>query len=250
MFKVFVMKKTERQSNIELLRIILIIMVITHHVMAHGLGFLSIKSPTYIVDKFTYYELAINSFLMYSINSFIFISGYFGMKFKLRTVVTIFLQAFFYSVILYLLFSYIYPSQWSIKHLIESFFPISRGEWWFISTYLGLYFVSPFLNKGVDETDRGQMKFLLLGLLFFNCFAGFLFGTLSSENGASILNFIVVYVLGRYIYKYKIEIKGPLLYLLFFTSILFCSTIVLIKFNMSYKIWQIFYSMTDLSAWD
>jgi len=233
------MKTVERQSNIELLRIILMLMIITHHVIVHGLGLKNIGLPSFFLEKLTYVELAINSFVIIAVNTFIFISGYFGMKFKIRTVLSFIFQAIFYSVILYLLFAYIYPSQWSFKNLIRSFFPISRNVWWFISTYLGLYFISPFLNKGIDDIDRYQMRKILLGLLFLNCFSGFLFGTLS-QDGYSIFHFIVIYILGRYIAKYEIDLKKRLLPLSVQTFLLFCSALILIHFHKLVEVWHLF----------
>lgn len=48
------MSKTLRQSNIELLRILLILMIITHHVIVHGLGMRKIGWDGYQVNTATY----------------------------------------------------------------------------------------------------------------------------------------------------------------------------------------------------
>lgn len=56
--------KKKRDSNIELLRIVLMLMIITHHVIVHGLGLRQISTPEYKISFSTYWELAINSFVV------------------------------------------------------------------------------------------------------------------------------------------------------------------------------------------
>jgi len=233
------MKKSYRESNIELLRIVLILMIITHHVIVHGLGLLKIGDVSYQVERPSiYYQLFINSFVVISVNTFVFISGYFGIKFKLKTIASLVFQALFYSLFIYLIFVCFDHSLFGIKSLVKSFLPISSEMWWFLSIYIGLVFVSPFLNKGVEYIEHNQLVIILAGLLFFDCFSGFAFNTIS--GGHSVFHFMTLYLLARYINKYIPNIKRALLILSVFTLVLFGSELIILHYNQLSKIIMFF----------
>lgn len=216
--------KAPRQSNIELLRIVLMLMIITHHVIVHGLGLKNIGRSSYDINESTYVQLFINSFVVVGVNAFVFISGYFGMKFKFRTVVSFVLQALFYSVTLFLISNFVNNTPWDEDKFWLSLQPISTFSWWFLTTYLGLYFISPLINKGFEAIDRNQGLLLLAGLLFLDCYSGFKYGTLSGR-GYSIFHFVTLYVLARFISKYIRNIRKAPLLLIISTLILFATTL-------------------------
>ena len=234
------MSKSARQSNIELLRIVLMLMIITHHVIVHGMGLKGIKEQSFVLDKFVYAELFFNSFAVIGVNGFIFISGYFGMKFKLRTVLSFIFQALFYSLGIFLIFNiFIYKTPLDYTKLFYAFFPISKTAWWFLTTYLGLYFLAPFLNKGIEEIKKKDLLILLLGLLFFDCCSGFIFGAYP-KNGYTIFHFITLYVLAGYIRKYVPNIKKPFLCFIILSLIIFSICIFLLDIEKYPKIWKTF----------
>lgn len=233
------MSKTLRQSNIELLRILLILMIITHHVIVHGLGMKKIGWDGYQVSTATYFELFVNSFVIIAVNVFVFISGYYGIKFKFRTVLSFVLQAMFYSLGFFLLYAYFDKSLWSLEKLWHVLIPISYNQWWFLSIYMGLFFVSPILNKGIDLLETGQRVVLLAGLLYIDCFSGFMYGTISG-NGYTAYHFIVMYVLARTLNQYVLTIKGAWVYLICFPLILFGIAVFKIHTGKLIEIWPLF----------
>ena len=234
------MKKAVRQSNIELLRIVLMVMIIAHHLIVHGMGLGKMSTPGYEDDGFTYYGSIINCFLIAAVNTFIFISGYWGIKLKLRSIFLFVVQAVFYSVSLFLLFSFINPNTWSWKELIFSFFPISNFVWWFISAYLCLYFLSPLLNKGVEMIDRRQMNIVLGGFLFFDCISGGVFYSTISLNGYNFFHFIVIYLIGQYMKTYQINIKKPILLLFLSISLLLILVLIFLSMGKYGFTWRFF----------
>ena len=62
----------QRQSNIELLRIISILMIVIHHVLVHGIYNAVNNSTLHFID----------SFVIYGVNIFLLISGYFTINLK------------------------------------------------------------------------------------------------------------------------------------------------------------------------
>ena len=70
----------QRQSNIELLRIISILMIVIHHVLVHGIYNSVNNSTLHFID----------SFVIYGVNIFLLISGYFTLNLKWKSVINLF----------------------------------------------------------------------------------------------------------------------------------------------------------------
>jgi surface polysaccharide O-acyltransferase-like enzyme len=230
-----------RESNIELLRIVLMIMIITHHVIVHGLGLMDIeKGYLQTGEHSVIVQLLINSFVVFGVNSFVFISGYFGIKFKIKTIISFIAQALFYSLTIFFLFVYFDSSYFGLQKLLKATLPISSNQWWFLTIYLGLFFLAPILNKGVELLDRKEMTLIVLALLYFNCFSGFIFNSMIATNGYSIFSFITIYVLARYMNRYYPSIKKAGLYLSLSIIVVFIITLSLLYLGKPKKIWMIF----------
>lgn len=93
--------RLSRQSNLELLRIISILFVLIVHfdfgtfgVPVHA-DLLNSKSTAIV-------KCLIECFAIIGVNAFVLISGYFGVKIKINSVMNLLFQCFFYSVILYI----------------------------------------------------------------------------------------------------------------------------------------------------
>ncbi|WP_110308804.1 acyltransferase family protein [Dysgonomonas alginatilytica] len=189
-----------RESNIELLRIVLMLMIITHHLIVHsGLA----KNALFIsMDVFT----------IIAVNCFVFISGYYGIKFKAKTLLSFIVQAVFYSVATYLIYhAFISTEDYSTKELIHSFFPVTYVRWWFLSAFLGVYILSPFINKGIDSLNIYQSGFILIALLYLNCSYPVTKYNFYSGDGCTFFNLLCIYILARFCSKYIKDIKKPLI---------------------------------------
>lgn len=160
-------------------------------------------------------ELLLTSLFFVGVNCFVFISGYYGVKFKSKTIVSLVIQALFYSISI-AIFALLVGYKLGMKDYINAIFPISSsltsGTWWFLTAYIALLFIAPLLNHSIAYFNKKQMTIILAGMLFLNCFSSFIFNnTYISGDGYSIYNFITIYVLARYINKYQIQIKKPFL---------------------------------------
>lgn len=207
------MQKKERQSNVELLRIVLMLMIVSHHFIVHGLELKNIGNSGYEDTFLTYLKLAINSLVIVAVNTFVFISGFYGIKLRWGSFFSIVGQAVFYSIGLYLIFSLGVNNNWNFPDFVRSMFPILTHLWWFMTVFVALILLSPFLNKGVEMLERNQLKLLVAGMLFMDCILGFIYKSLA-DNGYSIFNFVTIYLLARYIGRFGITVKRPLLYFL------------------------------------
>lgn len=188
-----------RDSNFELFRIILIIMVISIHYLLHG-GALKNLTPN---DTNYYIVNIIYSCIRVAVNCFVLISGYFGIKFSMKKLIKFELQILFYSISIFIIFTYSGAMEFSIVELKKSLTPMISREWWFISTYLLLYIISPYVNIVRDKLSKeNYIKLLLIGLFFCIIAPTFRFNPLLTNRGFSLYNFIFLYLIGGYIRKY------------------------------------------------
>ena len=189
----------ERNSSIELLRIISILMVVISHYSVHN-GIDNSMIP-----------LGINRFLLESFSLgnigvilFVMITGYFmsGNRngIKINKLLILYMQVLFYSLIVYLIFVLFGYEIFSIKSLIKYMMPFTFNQYWFFTTYIILYLLSPYINKLLDVLSRkDNLKLIGLFLLLFSVLPTL---TLRNFYGNELLQFILFYFLGAYFKKY------------------------------------------------
>lgn len=199
-----------RNSNFELLRIILMLFIILGHISVHGGFEFSTQSIT-INRLFTQFVELVGAV---SVNIFVFISGYFlisSKKFKLSKVLKLLAQMLFYSILIYLIFIIFGLETFSIKNLIKSLLPVTFNIWWFASTYFVLYLISPFINIFLNKLNKETYKKLLI--LLFICWS--LIPTLTTQTYQSnnLIWFTFIYSVGGYIKLHGINISKKKCYL-------------------------------------
>lgn len=213
--------KNTRNTNIELLRVISMIMIVTLHYMKQGgvLDTLKFGDGNYPITWL------IESFCYVSVNCYVLISGYFLCKstFRLKKALDIVLEVVFYSVGIYLLFCAIGVESFSVISLITGYlFPIIHGEYWFATVYVVLYLLSPFLNKWLEVLDKKELQklILIMSLVFTVIPSIFFFAgeNLGVAGGYSLIWFIFVYIVSAYIRTYGVGIKNVYLVLIFISS--------------------------------
>jgi surface polysaccharide O-acyltransferase-like enzyme len=195
------MSKAEplRQTGPEILRILLMLMIITHHLLVHGLGLSrlffgqSTGNPSMVAA-----ELFLNSFVVGAVNCFILISGYFGIRLKARSLSQFLLQAIVYSVGIVVVFRLV---GWNAPYA-------SIFLYWFLVVYLALMGLSPFLNRLIDSLSDRELASFLGTLLLVVCGLGFA-GRLSSFMGTDhgLVQMITMYVLGHSLRRFESILK-------------------------------------------
>ena len=175
-------KIKNRDSNIELLRIILMIMIITHHLLVGPANLKLMKSSMLNIDILNIIKVLLNSFVIISVNCFIFISGYYGIKFRSSKIINLIMQAIFYSIVISIIFMIFLGKNITINELIFIIVPINM--WWFLTCYIALMVFAPYIIILVDSINKFKMYFLVSTLTIVVC----VFGVLVISSSIITLN--------------------------------------------------------------
>ena len=197
----------QRDSNIELFRLILMAMIVVQHFISHGLNVAGslLKTTTSILNEAqTNFAFGILGFMLVAVNSFILISGYYSIKLTAGRIFKLYAFCAFFSLLTYLLQVFLLHTEvLSIEKLFtRTFLVFSRTNIWFIRDYIYLMLLSPILNK-VDGNKN--LILAMISLIFINVWAGFIMGVKEVINGYNLPNFLLLYIIGRYLHNSKNE---------------------------------------------
>ena len=202
-------KTTVRQSNIELLRLVVMGMIVLHHFIFHGLGLfrnLYFDEPAIMSERDTGLALIADSFLICAVNVFILISGWFSIKFKAKSFVKLFGICSIFGILGWWIFiakNDIPIGGGILLRIIKrAVFVISSKTWWFIQLYFLLMFLSTPINKYFESASRKSLIYTIGVFLFMNVYLGWIWGIEFVKDGYNLFNFIMLYMIGRYLRLY------------------------------------------------
>lgn len=146
-----------------------------------------------------------------SVDVFVLISGYFlcTQSFRPSRLVNVYLAVLFYSLVWLFVLTIVFHDPFSIKNLIKALLPVSFNLYWFISSYIVMYLLSPILNVLVRSMKREQhlMTIVLLALLF-SVWPSIIIGSTPtgiSNVGDTAVWFVVLYLIAAYLRNYPIK---------------------------------------------
>ena len=266
------MEINKRKSNIELLRIVAMLMIVADHLAVHGvcanLLVESAKSTMGVNSVYmqgTFINRLFTSFMsgggMIGAAIFFMITGYFQIyrkKYKLRKVV---MQCFVYSVaslILFILLKLVNINIPTIKLLsvflysFKAIFNPSTSVWWFASAYVFLMILSPLINTFfLNLNKNGRLMIIIIfWLLWYSV------GMNMDATYASIERAVFFYLIGAYIHverpiteKKRIYINAviAIIFWIIATYCLFVSLNTSTDATIKYKLLSKFYSIIFVS---
>lgn len=193
----------KRLYSIDILRIIAMLFIVVNHYLGHCVALAGFS----IHDPHVFYDWYIRGVCYTGTNLFILITAFFLSRstFKIKHVLSLACQVWFYSIVIYLLANLTGSCSFSGIRLLQAATPIINSHYWFITCYIALYFLAPFLNILINSLSRNGLRRLLIVL--FICFSfvpSFVFwGNWLGWGGSSgIVWFVVLYLTGAYIRKY------------------------------------------------
>lgn len=192
--------QNHRQSNIELFRIVTMLLIIAHHyVVNSGLTLADgpiFNNPASLRSMFL---LVFGAWGKTGINCFVLISGYFMCKSHItaKKFAKLLGEILFYNVIINAAFWISGYSPFTIKGLIKALLPITSVGTGFTSAYLVFFLTIPFLNILINTmTEKQHIKLLLL-LSFLYIVLGtvpFMSVTMNYVSWFVVLYFIAAYI--------------------------------------------------------
>lgn len=223
----------KRESNIELFRIFLMLMIISHHYVVNS----------ELTELFDTHEVTLNMAFLWlfgwggkvGINCFILITGYFMCKqsFTWRKFFKLFLEVEFYSVFIYLVFVISGYVHFSIIDLgISILFVVRDIGHGFVGSFVALYLLIPAVNMLVKSMSKVQFSKLLIALLaVYTIIPTFLV----THHFEYIGWYITVYLIGSY-YRlfpptWTTNINKIILYNVFCFFAIIASMVIMIFFD-------------------
>ena len=224
-----------RNSNIELLRIIMAIGVIFLHLNYSGdSGLMRIEN---LDNSKIIFSSVIEIFSMVAVNVFLIISGYFLAeceKTKVIKMIKLLVQVSFFSLIAYIAAIIIGISNFSLKEFLIQMIPHN----YYITFYVCLLCFAPFISKLCSVLDVKQLKalasliciVLVVWPFLVSCVEVIIGGSINGMStisldgdgaGYTIVNFFSLYILGVALRKEIIRIKHPLITILLAAIILY-----------------------------
>lgn len=228
------MVDTKRNSAVEVLRLLLMLTIVVHHGIVHGMGLdaLSKDSIDGVLvdsDSVLIYGFA-NSFIVFAVNTFLLISGYYGIHQTTKKTWNLIFSVLFYHLFFTIFFRLVIGA--SMKKIILSLFVFSCTPYWYVFFYLFLSLFTPLINHFFETSSIKQQRIFIGVLLLGSCYFGFVWGNKINIDGYTLFQFFLIYSIGRYIRLNDITIeryKSVLLYLL-------CSIVVALTFVLFYKL--------------
>lgn len=195
----------QRESNIELFRIITMLLIVAHHYVVNS-GLTSADGPIVSnpISASSIFLLLFGAWGKIGINCFVLITGYFMCESKItvRKFFKLILEVMFYRIVIYLIFLISGYENISIMGIIKLLIPITSIQQNFTGCFIVFFLFVPFLNILVHHMNERQHIYLLILLSF----AYILFGTVKGGSFAVSMNyvswFIVLYCFASYIRLY------------------------------------------------
>lgn len=196
-----------RNSNLELYRIIVMLLIVAHHYVVNS-GLTNIggpisSDPTSLKSLFL---LFFGAWGKTGINCFVLITGYFMCKSQitLKKFMKLFLQVMFYKIVISTIFWISSYEPLTLEGLVKTLIPIRTLGTGFTAAFLLFFLFIPFLNILVKNMNEKQ-HILLLGLVSFT----YIFlGTVPffSVTMNYVSWFMVLYIIASYIRLYPKQI--------------------------------------------
>lgn len=231
--------RKRRDSNLELFRIIMMILIVAHHYVVNS-GLMEVirgEVQTYGVTAKAIFYLIFGAWGKTGINCFVLITGYFMCKSQItkKKFFSLLAQIYFYKIVIYLIFLFSGYEPFSVKTLVKAILPFTKIGTNFTGCFLIFYLCIPFLNVLVGNMTKKQHELLLV--LSLSVYV--VIGTILNVTFNYVTWFCILYFISSYIRLYPIPLfENTMLWLIctIVSVLLSCLSIItmlltFVKFN-------------------
>lgn len=210
---------TSRNNGIDFLRMLSMYMVVILHTLGQG-GILT-KLPPHTTPYETAWLLEIAAYC--AVNCYALISGYVGCnsKFKFSRLVSLWLQIAFYTLGLTIFFSFKHPEFITGKTWLNACFPIMNVQYWYLTTYFGMYVFIPIMNLALQQLSKKYLQYvIIIFFIFFITIPAFKQQDIFSlDGGFSVIWLCMLYIIGGYINIYRFTLPKQICLLIYSFSV-------------------------------
>ena len=195
-----------RVWGVDALRVVAMMMIVGLHYLLFG----GVLDHTSGVNR--WFAWFVESLLFIAVDIYVLISGYFLVmqrKFRLKPLAKIWVQAFFYSVLFYAWHVYAMGGGIQLRELLRALFPVRYGLYWFVTAYVGMFLLSPFLARLAQSLSRREYwRFLMVMTAAFSFYSFFRpeSDPFKMVGGYCVFWFIVLFFWGGYIRLWGISV--------------------------------------------
>lgn len=195
--------KCSRNSNVELLRLTCMFLIVIRHLFQRGAS-VACNNDMSNMDVFigTFFD----PFCFCAVNVFVLISGYFGIKLKVNSFVSLYIRCAIYGLLCYCVHLYMNGGSLGRYGFTHNCLLALSNTRWFIQAYIGLLLFSPILNLCIKNIDKQTYMVFLILLTIANVYFGWFGDSNVNKNGCNVVNFVYLYFIGRYIKIYNLTI--------------------------------------------
>lgn len=195
------MAKQQRDSNLELLRIVAMLMVLGVHA-----NFLVFGEPTAGQERampiFTFTRSALQMLCSVCVNVYILISGYFTIRLKKRSILAFLFMVYLYKWIGMAVGGFTGFDGQSMREIAAGILLPGYRDW-FVEAYIILMLLSPMINAFIDRSSLKAVCIWCAAFFGIELFAGWLLPYYNFQGGYSALSFIGLYMAGNVISRTK-----------------------------------------------
>ena len=194
----------QRSSNIELYRILVMLLIVDHHYVVNS-GLMDVMNQNIICANTTFYSL-FGAWGKTGINCFVLITGYFmcTSKISLRKFLKLFLWVITYTIIFLGVFLLCGYKPYGLLSMVYAAIPLKSLTTGFTSCFIVFYLCIPFLNILLKNLTKRQHQWLILLLLFIYTVHGSV-PKLMSVSMNYVSWFSVLYFIAAYLRLYPIK---------------------------------------------
>lgn len=209
----------KRNYGIDLLRIVAMFMIVVLHIQGHG-GYLYQIEKQSIIQTGAYFYIEV--LCMCAVDIYALISGYVSNDTRIRfdKILSRWLQVIFYSFVITLLLKVFGVINIDIKELLSNLLPVANNIYWYFTAYLVVLFVSPFINRLIDDIENRDAKTILIVLILLFSFTSLFSDPFCLQGGYTALWLVILYTIGKIIKKIDLfrNIKTKYLIITIFAS--------------------------------
>lgn len=233
----------ERESNIEMLRIVSMFGIIILHYFNKDMGGMSTFA---VFPNFLWiFSKCLQSLAVPMVNCFVLITGYFMIERKelsFRKPVELLLITAWYGVASYVISLFYGIHSFSMSGILYAVIPFFAGRRWFVETYIILILIAPFISRMLNVIGKTAFELLIvIQVILFSIWYSIGSSAPLLDDGYGIINFITLYMIGAYLKLYanssrwilKSVCQGVVLYLSC-SAITFCAGLFMNSFGYAF----------------